>query len=113
MRTVIIKKYDCNTCGRKGCRGDVIRDGKGGVRKWIECPGWTKQSEWRMPLLWLAAEHSETPNKNSQAFGHVLYEILDQTDLKFDEIPRYPYFRFLFRESDQEYINNDIFFSNV
>ena len=57
-RIQIIKdERDCNRCGRKGCGGDIIRDGKGGIKAHLICPGHTGVQPFRMPLLTLAAQN--------------------------------------------------------
>jgi len=93
-KNVTIRLYDCNRCGRNGCRGDIIRDGKGGIKKFIGCPGMVTPDYMRCTLL-------ERASENHGSFI-ALGTILEQMDLQFDEIPRWPYFRFIFKESQQE-----------
>jgi hypothetical protein len=94
-RIQIIKdERDCNRCGRKGCGGDVIRDGKGGIRSHLVCPGHTGVQPFRMPLLTLAAQ-----NRGSLT---ALAPVLEQLGLQLDIIPRRPGFRFIVKNTDQE-----------
>jgi hypothetical protein len=93
-RKVIVKQYDCNFCARRGCRGDVIRDGKGGIKQHLRCSGQVLPNDKNVTLLQCAAEHD--------GFATVLGTILQTMDLQFEEVGRYPYFRFVYRESQQE-----------
>ena len=94
-RIQIIKdERDCNRCGRKGCGGDVIRDGKGGIKTHLVCPGWSGVHPYRVPLLTIAAQ-----NPGSLT---ALASVLDNLGLQLDIIPRKPGFRFIVKESDQE-----------
>lgn len=92
--------YDCNRCKRKGCRGDIIKDKWGNIKQHLTCPGWmpTERSYMKTTLLERA---SENPN-SFIALG----KILQKLGLQFDQIPHYPYFRFIVAESDTELINN-------
>jgi hypothetical protein len=98
-RKVIVKEYDCNRCGRKGCRGDVIRDGKGGIKTHLTCPGMMTPTPMKQTLL-------EAASANPESFGNALNGICSSMNLRFDEIPRYPYFRFVFFDTDEEMITN-------
>ena len=94
-RIQIIKdERDCNKCGRKGCGGDIIRDGKGGIKTHLVCPGFTGAQPFRVPLLTLAAQN--------QGSLTALAPVLEQLGLQLDIIPRRPGFRFIVKSTDQE-----------
>ncbi len=94
-RIQIIKdERDCNRCARKGCGGDVIRDGKGGIKSHLVCPGFRSQQPFRMPLLTLAAQNTGSLT--------ALAPVLEQLGLQLDIIPRKPGFRFMIKSTDQE-----------
>ena len=94
-RIQIIKdERDCNKCGRKGCGGDIIRDGKGGIKAHLVCPGFTGTQPFRVPLLTLAAQNSGSLT--------ALAPVLEQLGLQLDIIPRRPGFRFIIKSTDQE-----------
>lgn len=82
---------DCNKCGRKGCGGDVIRNGTGGIKSHLVCPGHTNAQPFRVPLLTLAAQ-----NPGSLT---ALAPVLDYLGLQLDIIPRRPGFRFIVNEN--------------
>jgi len=97
-RIQIIKdERDCNRCGRKGCGGDVIRDGKGGIKAHLVCPGYSGVQPFRVPLLTMAAQ-----NPGSLT---ALAPVLEQLGLQLDMIPRKPGFRFIVKSTDQEVRN--------
>jgi len=93
-RIQIIKdERDCNKCGRKSCGGDVIRNGTGGIKSYLVCPGFAKQQDFHMPLLAIAAQ-----NPGSLT---ALAPVLDDMGLQLDMIPRSPGFRFIVKRTDQ------------
>jgi hypothetical protein len=94
MRKIIEVEHDCNRCERNGCRGDVIRDRRGGIKQWLSCPGHMEPRPMRCTLL-------ERASENPGSFI-ALGKVLQTMGLQFDEIPRYPYFRFIVAESEQE-----------
>jgi hypothetical protein len=71
-----------------------MRDGRGGIKKFIGCPGMVEPDMMRTTLL-------ERASENDGSFI-ALGTILEQLDLQFDETGRWPYFRFIFKESQQE-----------
>lgn len=78
--------YDCNDCGNSRCNGDVIRLKKG-VRH-VPCPGSVKLGPMRVPLLHAASVHPGSLN--------ALAVTLNRLDMRIEEIPRYPFFRFVY-----------------
>ena len=56
--TKMKKKHDCNNCARI-CRGDVIRDTHGGIKKFLPCPGQAEPGGSFM-LAELALEHPQS-----------------------------------------------------
>ena len=94
-RVQIIKdEADCNRCSRKGCGGNIIRDGKGGIKAHLICPGYVEQPLFRVPLLTVAAQHSGSLTALAPA--------LENLGLQLDLIPRSPGFRFIVKATDQE-----------
>ena len=97
-RRVIAVKYDCNRCGRKGCKGDLIREHRTGrIKQHLSCPGMVQPNVMRTTLLERASEN----DGSMMALGQILQEL----DLQFDQVPRYPYFRFINRRTDTETIS--------
>jgi len=97
-RIQIIKdERDCNKCGRKSCGGDVIRNGTGGIKSHLVCPGFSKQQDFRMPLLAIAAQNSGSLT--------ALAPVLDSLGLQLDMIPRHPGFRFIVKRTDQAVVS--------
>ena len=93
-RKVIEVEHNCNCCERKGCRGDVIRHRNGSPKQWLTCPGQMRPRHMKTTLL-------ERASENTNSFL-CLGKILSELGLQYDQIPRYPYFRFIVAESEQE-----------
>jgi len=91
---IIKSEVDCNRCARKGCGGDVIRDGKGGIKAHLICPGHVEQKSFYVPLLTIAAQHPGSLT--------ALAPVLENLGLQLDLIPRHPGFRFITKATDQE-----------
>ena len=94
IKKVIEVEHNCNRCVRKGCRGDVIRHRNGRPKQWLTCPGQMYPRHMKTTLL-------ERASENDGSFV-ALGSVLQQLGLQFDQIPRYPYFRFIVSESEQE-----------
>ncbi len=94
IKAIVEVEHDCNRCERKGCRGDVTRQRNGKPKHWLTCPGQVKPRHMKTTLL-------ERASENDGSFV-ALGIILQQLGLQFDPTPRYPYFRFLITESEQE-----------
>ena len=87
MKKVEIKDRDCNYCGRK-CGGDIVRNKRGdGVKTWLICPGWMLPADMRTSLL-------ERASENDGSF-QALNVILEKLNLRYQEVGRYPYFKFI------------------
>lgn len=42
---------NCNTCARKNCRGNIIRDKNGNIKKTKDCPGYIPFDDLKVSLL--------------------------------------------------------------
>ena len=99
-RIVLRRGYDCNRCSRKGCAGDVLRDRRGNIRKHLSCPGEMGQTPMKTTLL-------ERASENPGSFN-ALGVVLGTMGLQFDQVPRYPFFRFIAKDTDEEFLNNNV-----
>lgn len=42
---------DCNTCARKNCKGNIIRDKNGNPKSEKDCPGYVPYKDFRFSLV--------------------------------------------------------------
>ena len=87
MKEKIFKDHDCNNCARSKCKGDVLRDGKGGLKMRLICPGQLLPTPMKITLLERASSYDGWMNG--------LYPVLNELKMEIRELKDYPYFKFI------------------